>query len=113
MSDILVKSVAGILVVSITIGVLASLLVVVVSVADTRPGRSLLNTRAGKGLLRLPPVRSLVVWLVYKQFWDKLFAADFAQMAQDRPYQEEGRRLAGEFATADWQAFQIVVEQSE
>lgn len=33
--------------------------------------------------------------------------AEFAEMAEDRAYQEEARKIAQEFARADWGAFRI------
>ncbi len=33
--------------------------------------------------------------------------AAFAEMAHDQAYQDEARRLTAEFASSDWEAFQV------
>jgi hypothetical protein len=107
MSELALKSILLVAIVSTVVGALASLLVIAVRLANTRLGEHLLTRRAGRALLRLYPVRQLAHWLDY----NLLHSVAFAEMAQDQSYQEEVRKIESEFAIADWQAFQIA-EQS-
>ena len=103
MSEVTLKAVLFILIISTVAGALASLLVIAVRVANTRLGKKMLITSAGRTLLRVYGVKQLI----HRLDRNLLYEIAFAEMAHDQAYQDEARRLAAEFVSSDWEAFQI------